>query len=47
MIPDGTGLNDGILRLIIADEDNCMVDIARYFLDFTVDESCGKCPPAV
>ena len=31
--------------LIIMDEDNCMVDIARYFLDFTVDESCGKCPP--
>lgn len=27
------------------DEDNCMVDVARYFLDFTVDESCGKCPP--
>ncbi|MDR0294317.1 MAG: 4Fe-4S binding protein [Oscillospiraceae bacterium] len=31
--------------LIIMDEDNCMVDIARYFLDFTVDESCGKCTP--
>ncbi|MDL2220746.1 NADH-quinone oxidoreductase subunit NuoF [Eubacteriales bacterium OttesenSCG-928-N14] len=31
--------------MIIMDEDNCMVDIARYFLDFTVDESCGKCPP--
>ena len=31
--------------LIVLDEDNCMVDIARYFLDFTVDESCGKCPP--
>ncbi|MDR1117593.1 MAG: NADH-quinone oxidoreductase subunit NuoF [Oscillospiraceae bacterium] len=29
--------------LIVMDEDNCMVDIARYFLDFTVDESCGKC----
>lgn len=27
------------------DEDTCMVDIARYFLDFTVDESCGKCAP--
>ena len=25
------------------DEDNCMVDVARFFLDFTVDESCGKC----
>lgn len=31
--------------LIIMDEDNCMVDIAKYFLEFTVDESCGKCPP--
>ena len=31
--------------LIIMDEDNCMVDIARFFLDFTVDESCGKCAP--
>jgi len=31
--------------LIVMDEDNCMVDIAKYFLEFTVDESCGKCPP--
>ncbi len=31
--------------MIVMDEDNCMVDIAKYFLDFTVDESCGKCPP--
>jgi NADP-reducing hydrogenase subunit HndC len=31
--------------MIVLDEDNCMVDIARFFLDFTVDESCGKCPP--
>ena len=31
--------------LIVMDEDNCMVDIARFFLNFTVDESCGKCPP--
>lgn len=31
--------------LIIMDEDTCMVDIARFFLEFTVDESCGKCPP--
>ncbi|MFZ5974645.1 MAG: NADH-ubiquinone oxidoreductase-F iron-sulfur binding region domain-containing protein [Bacillota bacterium] len=30
--------------MIVMDEDNCMVDIARFFLDFTVDESCGKCP---
>ena len=27
------------------DEDNCMVDIARFFIDFIVDESCGKCTP--
>lgn len=31
--------------MIVMDEDNCMVDIARFFLQFTVDESCGKCPP--
>ncbi len=31
--------------LIVMDEDTCMVDLARFFLDFTVDESCGKCPP--
>ena len=29
--------------LIVMDEDNCMVDIAKFFLEFTVDESCGKC----
>lgn len=31
--------------LIVMDEDNCMVDIAKFFLEFTVEESCGKCPP--
>lgn len=31
--------------MIIMDEDNCMVDIARFYLDFTCDESCGKCTP--
>ncbi len=31
--------------LIVMDEDSCMVDIARFFLEFTVDESCGKCTP--
>jgi NADP-reducing hydrogenase subunit HndC len=31
--------------LIVMDEDTCMVDVARYFLDFTQDESCGKCTP--
>ena len=31
--------------MIVIDEDNCMVNIAKFFLEFTVDESCGKCPP--
>ena len=31
--------------LIVMDEDNCMVDIAKFFLEFTVEESCGKCSP--
>jgi NADH-quinone oxidoreductase subunit F len=31
--------------MIVMDEDTCMVDVARYFLDFLIDESCGKCVP--
>ncbi len=31
--------------LVIMDEDSCMVDMARFFLEFTQEESCGKCPP--
>ncbi len=31
--------------LIVMDEDTCMVDLAKFFLEFTVDESCGKCAP--
>lgn len=31
--------------MIVMDENNCMVDVARFFLEFTVDESCGKCSP--
>ena len=31
--------------LIVMDEDNCMVDIAKFFLEFIIDESCGKCAP--
>ena len=31
--------------MIVMDKDNCMIDVARFFLDFTVDESCGKCTP--
>ena len=31
--------------MIVADEDTCMVEFAQYFMQFVVDESCGKCPP--
>jgi NADH-quinone oxidoreductase subunit F/NADP-reducing hydrogenase subunit HndC len=31
--------------MIVMDEDNCMVDVAKFFLEFTVEESCGKCTP--
>jgi NADH:ubiquinone oxidoreductase subunit F (NADH-binding)/(2Fe-2S) ferredoxin len=31
--------------LIVMDEDDCMIDIAKFYLEFTVDESCGKCSP--
>ena len=43
LIAAGSMMGSG--GMIVMDEDNCMVDIARYFLDFTVDESCGKCVP--
>lgn len=39
----GTMMGSG--GLIVMDEDTCMVDVARFFLDFTQDESCGKCTP--
>ena len=39
----GTMMGSG--GLIIMDEDTCMPDIAKFFLGFTVDESCGKCTP--
>lgn len=29
--------------MIVMDEDTCMVDVAKFYLQFTVDESCGKC----
>lgn len=41
----GIGSMMGSGGLIVMDEDNCMVDIAKFFLEFTVDESCGKCTP--
>jgi ferredoxin len=31
--------------MVVMDEDTCMVDVARYFLNFTMEESCGKCTP--
>lgn len=39
----GTMIGSG--GLVIMDEDTCMVDVAKFFLEFTVDESCGKCTP--
>ena len=43
LIAIGTMMGSG--GMIVMDEDNCMVNIAKFFLEFTVDESCGKCPP--
>ena len=43
LIAKGSMMGSG--GMIVMDEDNCMVDIARFFLDFTVEESCGKCTP--
>ena len=43
LIAAGSMMGSG--GMIVMDEDNCMVDIARFFLDFTVSESCGKCTP--
>jgi len=43
LIAAGSMMGSG--GMIVMDEDNCMVDIARFFLEFTVEESCGKCTP--
>ena len=43
LIAQGAMMGSG--GLIVMDEDTCMVDIAKFFLEFTVDESCGKCTP--
>ena len=43
LIAAGSMMGSG--GMIVLDEDDCMVSIARYFLDFTVEESCGKCSP--
>ncbi|ERI92014.1 protein HymB [Clostridiales bacterium oral taxon 876 str. F0540] len=42
---NATGSMMGSGGMIVMDEDNCMVDIAKFYLEFTVDESCGKCTP--
>ena len=41
----GTGAIMGSGGMVVMDEDNCMVDIARFFLEFCQEESCGKCTP--
>jgi NADH:ubiquinone oxidoreductase subunit F (NADH-binding)/(2Fe-2S) ferredoxin/Pyruvate/2-oxoacid:ferredoxin oxidoreductase delta subunit len=43
LVKVGAAMGSG--GMIVMDEDTCMVDIARYFMDFTQDESCGKCNP--
>jgi NADP-reducing hydrogenase subunit HndC len=43
LITAGSMMGSG--GLIVMDEDDCMVSVAKYFLDFTVEESCGKCAP--
>ncbi|MBQ2758245.1 MAG: NADH-quinone oxidoreductase subunit NuoF [Clostridia bacterium] len=43
LVAQGAMMGSG--GLIVMDDSNCMVDIAKFFLEFTVDESCGKCTP--
>jgi NADP-reducing hydrogenase subunit HndC len=43
LIAAGSMMGSG--AMIVMDEDDCMVSVAKYFLDFTVEESCGKCSP--
>jgi len=43
LVAKGSMMGSG--GMIVMDEDNCMVDIARFYLDFTMEESCGKCTP--
>ena len=42
---NATGAIMGSGGMVVMDEDNCMVNLTRFFLGFTADESCGKCPP--
>ena len=43
LIAAGSMMGSG--GMIVLDEDNCMVDVARFYMEFIVDESCGKCTP--
>ncbi len=43
LVPAGAMMGSG--GMIVMDDETCMVDIARFFMEFTQDESCGKCPP--
>lgn len=43
LVANGSMMGSG--GMIVMDEDDCMVSIAKYYLDFTVEESCGKCAP--
>jgi len=43
LVANGSMMGSG--GMIVMDEDDCMVSIARFYLDFTVEESCGKCAP--
>ncbi|MCL2074489.1 MAG: NADH-quinone oxidoreductase subunit NuoF [Marinilabiliaceae bacterium] len=43
LIASGSMMGSG--GMVVLDEDDCMVDVARFYLDFTVEESCGKCAP--
>lgn len=43
LVEKGSMMGSG--GMIVMDEDNCMVDIAKFYLEFTLDESCGKCTP--
>ena len=43
LLAEGSMMGSG--GMIVMDEDDCMVSVARFYLDFTVEESCGKCTP--
>ena len=43
LLAEGSMMGSG--GMIVMDEDDCMVSVSRFYLDFTVEESCGKCTP--